>query len=88
MAFANTYMNILLGLGQPVAAAHLFGAEQAMRERLELPNPWEREELEEAWAALGDEMPVDAWERERLLGQTETLEDLLVRLKPEPERSS
>ena len=80
MAFSNTYMNILIQLGRPVPAAHLFGAEQAMRERLELPNPYEQEELEEAWAAVEKLMPVDDWEEERLLGQREFLEDLLLRL--------
>ena len=82
MAFANTYMNVLLQLGRPVAAAHLFGAEQAMRERLEMPNPYEPEELDEAWAAVADQMPVEEWERERRLGHTETVEELLARLKP------
>jgi Tetratricopeptide repeat len=83
MAFSNTFMNILIQLGQPVPAAHLFGAEQAMRERLELPNPDEREELDEAWAAVERLMPIDEWERERLLGQRESLEDLLKDLTPD-----
>jgi predicted ATPase/class 3 adenylate cyclase len=83
MAFSNTFMNILIQLGRPVPAAHLFGAEQAMRERLELPNPYEREELEEAWAAVEKLMPVDDWEQERLLGQRESLEDLLLHLTTE-----
>ena len=80
MAFSNTFMNILIQLGRPVPAAHLFGAEQAMRERLELPNPYEREELEEAWAAVEKLMPVEEWEEERLIGQRESLEDLLLHL--------
>jgi predicted ATPase/class 3 adenylate cyclase len=80
MAFSNTFMNILIQLGRPVPAAHLFGAEQAMRHRLELPNPYEREELEEAWAAVEKLMPVEEWEEERLLGQRESLEDLLLHL--------
>jgi predicted ATPase/class 3 adenylate cyclase len=80
MAFSNTFMNILIQLGRPVPAAHLFGAEQAMRQRLELPNPYEREELEEAWAAVEKLMPVEEWEEERLLGQRESLEDLLLHL--------
>jgi predicted ATPase/class 3 adenylate cyclase len=83
MAFSNTFMNILIQLGQAVLAAHLFGAEQAMRERLELPNPYEREELEEAWAAVEKLMPLDEWEKERLLGQRESLEDLLLALDTE-----
>jgi hypothetical protein len=80
MAFSNTFMNILIQLGQPVPAAHLFGAEQALRERLEFPNLHEREELEEAWAAVEKLVPVDEWEQERLLGQSESLEDLLLHL--------
>ena len=80
MAFSNTFMNILIQLGRPVPAAHLFGAEQAMRERLELPNPYEREELKEAWAAVEKLMPVEEWEEERLIGQRESLEDLLLHL--------
>ena len=80
MAFSNTFMNILIQRGEPVPAAHLFGAEQAMRQRLELPNPYEREELEEAWAAVEKLMPVDEWEQERLIGQRESLEDLLLHL--------
>jgi len=80
MAFSNTFMNILIQRGEPVPAAHLFGAEQAMRQRLELPNPYEQEELEEAWAAVEKLMPVDEWEQERLIGQRESLEDLLLHL--------
>ena len=80
MAFSNTFMNILLERGEPVPAAHLFGAEQGMRERLGMPNPFEEEELEEAWGAVGRQMPVADWEHERQLGRHESLEDLLVRL--------
>jgi tetratricopeptide (TPR) repeat protein len=39
MAFANTCMNVLIRLGEPVGAAHLLGAEEAMRERNAMPNP-------------------------------------------------
>ena len=80
MAFSNTFMNILIERGEPVPAAHLFGAEQGMRERLGMPNPFEDEELEEARAAVGRQMPVEEWEHERQLGRRESLEDLLVRL--------
>jgi hypothetical protein len=66
--------------GERATAAHLFGAEQGMSERLGMPNPFEREELEEAWAAVGRQMPVDEWQRERQLGRRESLEHLLVRL--------
>jgi predicted ATPase/class 3 adenylate cyclase len=80
MAFANTWMNILLRCGDPVGAARLFGAEQAMRERLQTPNPWEDEERDEALALLdGTFSPAD-WERERLVGHDRLVEDLLAQL--------
>ena len=81
MAFANTYMNILIRLGDPVRAAQLFGAEEAMRERLGIPNPFQDEELEEAidlW--LADVMSAEEWNRHRRLGRAERVEDLLARL--------
>ena len=81
MAFSNTFMNILIERGEPVAAAHLFGAEQGMRERLGMPNPFEDEELEEARAAVSRQMPVEQWEDERRLGRRESLEDLLLQLE-------
>jgi hypothetical protein len=61
-----------------VLAAHLFGAEQAMRVRLGMPNPYEKEELEEARVLAAKQMPVEEWERERELGRQKTLEDLLL----------
>jgi hypothetical protein len=73
-------MNILLERGELVPAAHLFGAEQGMRQRLGMPNPFEDEELEEARGAVGRQMPVEQWDHERRLGQRESLEDLLLRL--------
>jgi tetratricopeptide (TPR) repeat protein len=85
MAFSNTVMNILLLLGRPGPAAHLFGAEQAMRERLEMPNPFELEELEEARQLAQEQMPLAEWEQERLRGQQQTLEDLLSALRPSVE---
>ena len=42
MAFANTYMNILIR-GRPGSCGRLFGAEEAMRERLATPNPYQDE---------------------------------------------
>ena len=77
MAFANTYMNILVGLGDPVRAAHLIGAEEAMRERLSLPNPYEEEERAEAWTAVKGLISADDWEREIQAGRETSVEELL-----------
>ena len=80
MAFANTAMNILLRQGDPVGAAYLFGAEEAMGERLELPNPYLEEELEEAVALINGVMPREEWEEHRLSGRSMRVEELLARL--------
>jgi predicted ATPase/class 3 adenylate cyclase len=77
MAFANTMMNILLRKGDPVAAAHLFGAEEAMGERLQMPNPYLEEELAEALELVGDALSREEWERHRREGRSERVEDLL-----------
>ena len=82
MAFAHTMMHILLRQGDPVGAAHLFGAEEAMGERLELPNPFLAEELEEALALVGDAMSRAEWEEHRRAGHSERVEELLGRLSP------
>ena len=81
LAFANTYMNILLRQGDPVRAAHLFGAEEGMRERLALPNPYVEEELEEALALVDGVMSPAEWDQHRQLGREELLEDLLAQLE-------
>ena len=39
MAFSNTYMNILIRLGDPVRAAQLFGAEEEMHDAPGHPQP-------------------------------------------------
>jgi predicted ATPase/class 3 adenylate cyclase len=80
MAFANTYMNILIRIDEPVAAAHLFGAEEAMRERNAMPNPHQQEELQEAWTLVRELISVEDWEYHRRLGRSETVEDLLAQL--------
>ena len=80
MAFANTYMNILIRLGDPVRAAHLLGAEEAMRDRLSLPNPYQQEERDEAWAAVEGTISAEDWEREIRAGRDASVEDLLVGL--------
>jgi predicted ATPase/class 3 adenylate cyclase len=80
MAFANTYMNILIGLGDPVRAAHLLGAEDAMHERLDQPNPFAEEEHQEAWDAVRGSISEEDWERHCQAGRDELVEDLLVEL--------
>jgi tetratricopeptide (TPR) repeat protein len=81
MAFANTYMNVLIGLGDPVPAAHLLGAEQAMRDRLSMPNPFEQEEHDEAWTAVKGSISAEDWERECQVGRGESVEDVLSGLR-------
>ena len=80
MGFSNTVMNILLRQGDPVGAAQLFGAEEAMGERLGMPNPYLEEELEEALTLVGDAMSRAEWEKHRRAGRSERVEDLLGRL--------
>ncbi len=81
IAFADTYRNILVRRGDPVSAAHLLGAEEAMRERTGTPNPLEHEELEETWALVQDTISADDWQHHRELGRQETVEDLLSGLR-------
>ena len=80
MAFSNTMMSILVRKGDPVGAAHLFGAEEAMGERLEIANPYLEEELAEALELVGDALTREEWERHRREGRSERVEDLLNRL--------
>jgi tetratricopeptide (TPR) repeat protein len=83
MAFANTWMNILIRLGDPEGAARVFGAEEAMHARLALPNPHQDEELEEALDLVADVMTREEWDRHRRLGQAVRVEDLLLQLRAE-----
>ncbi|TQJ11310.1 ATP-binding protein [Kribbella jejuensis] len=80
MAFSNTAMNLLLRRGDPVGAARLFGAEEAMGERLQIPNPYLAEELAEALELVGDTLSRADWEGYRQAGRAERVEDLLDRL--------
>jgi tetratricopeptide (TPR) repeat protein len=80
MAFANTYMNILLRLGDPVRAAELFGAEEAMHERLAIPNPFHDEELEEALVLVDGALTPEDWDRHRRRGNDLRVEDVLTQL--------
>jgi tetratricopeptide (TPR) repeat protein len=78
MAFANTVMNILLRNGDPAGAAHLFGAEEAMGQRLDMPNPHLDEELAEALELIDGVMSPADWEIHRGRGRAERVEDLLA----------
>jgi predicted ATPase/class 3 adenylate cyclase len=80
MAFANTYMNILIRSGQPDLAAQLFGAEEKMHERLAIPNPYQEEELEEALGLVAGVMSAEDWQHHRRLGRGKPVEDLLAQL--------
>jgi tetratricopeptide (TPR) repeat protein len=77
MAFANTYMNILLRTGDPAQAAELFGAEEQMHERLAMPNPYQEEELAEAMALTAGSLTSADWDRHREVGRATTVEALL-----------
>ena len=80
MAFANTYMNILIRLGDPVRAARLSGAEEAMHDRLAMVNPYQAEELDEALALVAGVMSAEDWNHHRQIGRGRLVEDLLAEL--------
>jgi predicted ATPase/class 3 adenylate cyclase len=80
LAFANTYMNVLLRRDEPGQAALLMGAEEAMRERLRMPNPNEQEELDEAWDLARGHIASEDWETQRRRGHGMALEELLTEL--------
>ena len=80
LAFANTCMNIKLRRHEPRDAARLFGAEEAMRERLRMPNPYREEELEEALQLAEADISRDDWDSACDRGRTEDLEGLLTAL--------
>lgn len=80
MAFANTVMNVLLRSGEPRQAALLFGAEEAMHERLGIPNPFQEEERQEALELLDGVMSGEEWDEHRSIGRQQPVEDLLAEL--------
>ncbi len=80
MAFAHTYTSILIALGKPVLAAHLIGAEEALRDRLSLPNPFQEEERAEAWTAAEGLISAEEWAREIQAGHNLPVDDLLLAL--------
>ena len=88
MAFSNTTMNILLRQGDPIGAARLFGAEEAMGERLEMPNPYLEEELHEALELVRGVISRDEWEHHREAGKRERVEDLLAQFPGVTHQSS
>ncbi|MEV6285639.1 tetratricopeptide repeat protein [Kribbella sp. NPDC051770] len=87
MAFSNTMMSILAREGDAVTSARLFGAEEAMGERLAIPNPYLAEELDEALALVAGVMTADDWQTHRRTGRSERVEDLLARLAFAPRRA-
>ncbi len=80
MAFSNTMMTILARQGDAVTAARLFGAEEAMGERLAIPNPYLADELEEALGLVAGVLSPEDWQAYRRYGRAERVEDLLARL--------
>jgi tetratricopeptide (TPR) repeat protein len=85
MAFSNTMMTILARQGDAVTAARLFGAEEAMGERLAIPNPYLAEELDEALGLVEGVLTPEDWQTHRRYGRAERVEDLLARLPPAAE---
>jgi hypothetical protein len=71
-------MNILIRLGEPVPAAHLVGAEEALRERLMMPNPYRDEEMLGVRSLVHDLISVEECEQHCRSGHDESLEDLLA----------
>ena len=69
-------------------AAQLFGAEEAMHERLGIPNPYQDEEREEALDLLDGAMSGEEWDEQRGVGRQRPLEDLLAELDPADDVSS
>jgi predicted ATPase/class 3 adenylate cyclase len=78
MAFANTVVNLLLRQGRVVEAARLFGAEEAMHDRVGMPNPFRDEELAEAHEAAASTMTPEEFDRHRVGGREEPVEDLVL----------
>jgi predicted ATPase/class 3 adenylate cyclase len=77
IAFAHTYMDVLLRIGDLVRAAELFGAEASMRERLAMPNPHAEEELQDILALVGESVSADDWDALSRAGRGRTVEGLL-----------
>jgi hypothetical protein len=77
IAFAHTYMDVLLRTGDLVQAAQLFGAEASMRERLAMPNPHAEEELQDILALVGESVSADDWDELSRAGRGRTVEGLL-----------
>jgi hypothetical protein len=77
IAFAHTYMDVLLRTGDLERGAMLYGAEASMRERLAMPNPHEEEELQDILALVGESVSADDWEELSRAGRGRTVEGLL-----------
>jgi tetratricopeptide (TPR) repeat protein len=81
LSFADTYMEILLRRGEPVPAARLSGAIEAMRERNAMATPWHHEEERHEVLAMAKTLiSAEDWDRHYELGRGETLENLLRQL--------
>jgi tetratricopeptide (TPR) repeat protein len=80
MAFANTMMTILARQGDASIAGRLFGAEEAMGERLGVVNPYLAEELQEVLTLVADMMSPEEWQAHRRRGRSERVETLLAGL--------
>jgi predicted ATPase/class 3 adenylate cyclase len=87
IAFAHTYMDVLLRTGDLVRAAQLFGAEASMRERLAMPNPHQEEELQEILSLVGESVSADDWEELSQAGRGHPVEELLSGLAAQAPRS-
>ncbi|WP_432947390.1 tetratricopeptide repeat protein [Kribbella sp. CA-253562] len=81
MAFANTMMTILARQGDAGIAGRLFGAEEAMGERLGVVNPYHADELQEVLTLVADMMSPEEWQAHRHHGRSERVEDLLAGLE-------
>jgi tetratricopeptide (TPR) repeat protein len=77
IAFAHTYMDVLLRTGDLERGAMLYGAEASMRERLAMPNPHGEEELQDILALVGESVSADDWEELSRAGRGRTVEGLL-----------
>jgi predicted ATPase/class 3 adenylate cyclase len=86
IAFAHTYMDVLLRTGELERAAMLYGAEESMRERLAMPNPHAEQELQEILDLLGGSVSAADWGRLSRAGRSHPVEAVLRDLaQPRPQ---
>jgi predicted ATPase len=86
--FAETYVHVLAKEEDPVSAARLLGAVNAMRERDGVPSTEHDEELTAALAAAQTLIPAEEWERHYQQGHGEPVElvlrELMAACDPNP----